>query len=108
MLPNHWRELRRMACAADAPKNTASRFLGWMVRWFRANEPGIGRLIAYQDNEVHRGTIYLAAGWERGWTSKSRIRDRSGNRAGTARKYRVDSNGTDVAAASKTLWFVDP
>lgn len=38
-LPGHWLELRRMACSADAPKNTASRFLGWMARWFESKCP---------------------------------------------------------------------
>ena len=31
-LPGHWLELRRMACAPDAPHCTASRFLAEMTK----------------------------------------------------------------------------
>ncbi len=61
-LPPHWLELRRMACATDAPRNTPSRFLAWMVRWFRSHHKDRERAIAYQDVDVHRGTIYKASG----------------------------------------------
>ncbi len=64
MLPNDWMELRRLAIADDAPKNTATRMLGWMVRDIRKRYPNVPRLISYQDCEVHNGTIYKAAGWE--------------------------------------------
>lgn len=57
-------ELRRMAVADDAPKNTASRFLAVMVRLLRKSHPQYTRLISYQDTEVHTGTIYKAAGWK--------------------------------------------
>lgn len=57
-------ELRRMAVAPDAPKMTASRMLGWMTRWIKKNLPQIRLLISYQDTEVHKGTIYKAAGWK--------------------------------------------
>jgi len=103
-LPQHWLELRRMACAPDAPKNTASRFLGWMVRWFRRSHPEREMCIAYQDLEVHTGTIYRAAGWRKAFVSKPRIRDRSGNRAGTQRKYRWNINSIEVDAAPKVRW----
>jgi hypothetical protein len=58
-----WLELRRLAIAPDAPKNTASRMLGWMVRDIRKRLPKIRVLVSYQDTEVHSGTIYRAAGW---------------------------------------------
>lgn len=61
----NWIELRRMAIAEDAPVNTASRMLGWMARDIKKRFPQIVRLISYQDTEVHKGTIYKAAGWER-------------------------------------------
>jgi hypothetical protein len=96
--------LRRLACAPDAPKNTASRFLNWMVRWFRKRCPERERCIAYQDCQVHRGTIYKAAGWRKTFISKPRVRDRSGNRAGTKRKYRWNINNSEVDAASKARW----
>lgn len=64
-LPSHWLELRRMACAPDAPKNTPSRFLAWMVRYFRRSCPEREKVISYQDLSVHAGTMYKAAGWAR-------------------------------------------
>lgn len=76
-----WLELRRMAIAPDAPKNTASRMISIMVRDIRRNRQDICRLISYQDTEVHTGTIYAASGWERtiiggkittGWNSRIR------------------------------------
>ena len=58
-----WIELRRFAIAPDAPKNTASRMLGWMVRDVAKRFPEIEKAISYQDTAVHHGTIYKAAGW---------------------------------------------
>jgi hypothetical protein len=79
LLPQlEWLELRRLAISDDAPKNTASRFLGWMARDVRSRFPQVVRLISYQDCEVHQGTIYKASGWshakgykgrKRGWES---------------------------------------
>jgi len=59
-------ELRRLAIAPDAPKNTASRILSVMVKDIRRNLPQITRAISYQDTEFHTGTIYRAAGWHVG------------------------------------------
>lgn len=106
-VPAHWRELRRMACASDAPKNTASRFLAWMVRWFRTHEPQCERLISYQDTAVHEGTIYKAAGWIADSISTPRVRNRSANRKGTKRAYRSNINGIEPDASSKVRWRVD-
>lgn len=103
-LPRHWRELRRMACGPGAPRNTASCFLAWMVRWFQRYEPEHEKLISYQDTEVHTGTIYRAAGWIPEWTTQARIRNRSGLRAGTTRKYRSNLNGEHIDAVSKIRW----
>lgn len=66
-LPQHkWLELRRMAIAPDAPKNTASRMLGVMAKLIKRKLPNVEMLISYQDTEVHAGTIYKAAGWVQG------------------------------------------
>ncbi len=55
-------ELRRFAIGPGAPKNTASRMLGWMAR--ELARPGRAlRLVSYQDCDSHLGTIYKAAGW---------------------------------------------
>ena len=56
-------ELRRMAICAEAPKNTASCMLAWMVRELREQRPEIQTFISYQDTARHTGTIYRAAGW---------------------------------------------
>lgn len=59
-----WLELRRLAIAPDAPKNTASRMLGIMTRLIRKERPQLTNLVSYQDTEVHTGSIYKAAGWK--------------------------------------------
>jgi hypothetical protein len=56
-------ELRRLAINAEAPPNTASRMLRVMVKLIRKQWSDLVRVISYQDNEVHKGTIYKAAGW---------------------------------------------
>lgn len=73
-------ELRRMAIAPDAPKNTASRMLSMIRKLIRSEFKNIVKLISYQDTAVHSGTIYKASGWtaayyrdrgrERGWESR--------------------------------------
>lgn len=67
----HCFELRRMAIAPDAPKNTASRVLAIMVRMIRKARPDVEQLISYQDTEVHAGTIYKAQGWKATRTSEA-------------------------------------
>lgn len=103
-LPGHWLELRRMACSAAAPKYTASAFLGWMIRWFKAHHPHREKAISYQDTAVHDGTIYKAAGWTAAYRSKPRVRDRSKPRAGTNRMYRTSINGLAPDASAKVRW----
>jgi hypothetical protein len=56
-------ELRRFAIAPSTPKNSASRMLGWMARDIARSLPNVHRLVSYQDCDVHKGTIYKAAGW---------------------------------------------
>lgn len=106
-LPAHWVELRRMACAPDAPRNTASRFLAWMVRDLRKFHPERKHCISYQDTSVHSGGIYRAAGWMAEYTAQPRIRDRSKARAGTTRLYRTNLNGVEADAAQKIRWGMD-
>lgn len=106
-LPHHWVELRRLAVAPDAPHCTATRMLGQMAKWFAANHPERERLISYQDTAVHKGTIYLAAGWEPAHRSTPRTRDRSVGRKGTARAYRSNQNGVDVDSTAKVRWELD-
>lgn len=65
-----WLELRRMAIACDAPKNTASRMIKIMTIIINKKFPRIEKLISYQDTSIHRGTIYKASGWSKGNRSK--------------------------------------
>ena len=76
-------ELRRLAICKDAPKNTATRMIGVMVKMIHKKFPEINRLISYQDTEVHTGTIYKASNWIIGgesegisWTTKKRNRNK--------------------------------
>lgn len=107
-LPDDWLELRRMAVSDDAPPHTASRMLGEMRKWIKRNMPEVTHLISYQDKEVHKGTIYKAAGWHAEYESKPRVRDRSKPRAGTGRMYRWNINGQEPDAAGKVRWGIDP
>jgi hypothetical protein len=77
-----------------------------MVRWLKANTAH-PIAISYQDLDVHKGTIYKAAGWRVGYVSKRRTRDRSKPRKGTNRPYRLSAyNGTAVDSAPKARWEV--
>ncbi len=76
-------ELRRLAISKDAPKNTASRILGWMRRYLLKHFHHINLLISYQDTECHKGTIYKASGWKiasrskgHEWTCRTRKRNK--------------------------------
>ncbi len=71
-------ELRRFAINDKAPRNTASRMLGWMLRRLRQHYV---LAISYQDTDVHLGTIYKASGWKAiglkknigtGWNTRDR------------------------------------
>lgn len=99
LLPQQtWLELRRFAIAPDAPKNTASRMLGWMMRDIRKALPEIERLISYQDLSAHAGTIYRAAGWHMAENFKPRARGWTGwgNRPRAGR--------TNQAVAPRMRW----
>lgn len=95
-----------MAVAPDAPHCTASFFLGAMRRWIQRNMPEVPRLVSYQDVDVHRGTIYKAAGWEPTAFAAPRIRDRSKTRKGTHRAYRSNLNGVIPDGAGKVRWEI--
>jgi len=56
-------ELRRLAIGADAPKNTATRMIGWMRSDVKKRWPELIQLVSYQDMTHHEGTIYKASGW---------------------------------------------
>jgi len=85
-------ELRRFAIAETAPKNTGSRMLAVMRRLIQKEFPDLLRLISYQDTEVHRGTIYKAAGWTLvsnsngiSWSNMKRTRNKEQSLAPKAR-----------------------
>lgn len=102
LLPQlEWLELRRFAIAPDAPKNTASRMLGWMVRDIRKRFPDVLRLISYQDCEAHTGTIYKAAGWHRAENYVSRKRGLAPT-TGWASRHRAGR--TDQAVSPRMRW----
>jgi hypothetical protein len=67
----NWLELRRLAIADDAPKNTASRMLKIMRLQIVKKWPHLERLVSYQDCDVHAGTIYKASGWIEGQKNQS-------------------------------------
>lgn len=94
-------ELRRMAISDDAPKNTASRMLGWMTRDIRKRFPQVVRLISYQDCEAHTGTIYKASGWKHAENYISRKR---GWKATTAWASRFRVGRTDQAVSPRMRW----
>jgi len=56
-------ELRRLAICQGAPKNTASRMLAVMSRLVKRKWPHLEKTISYLAVDVHKGTIYRAAGW---------------------------------------------
>jgi len=62
---DNWLELRRLAASPEAPKNTCSRMLRVMAILLKKQRPWLVRLVSYQDVDVHSGSIYRAAGWER-------------------------------------------
>jgi hypothetical protein len=105
-LPSHWLELRRMACAPFAPRYTASRFLGWMVRFFARFHANRERCISYQDTVVHAGTIYKACNWTPVYRGNDRARDRSKPRRATNRMYRTSLNGLEADMAAKVRWEI--
>lgn len=61
-----WMMLKRFAIGDDAPRNTASRMMGWMIRELRKRFDEVVMLVSYSDPDTHAGTIYRATGWEHG------------------------------------------
>jgi len=57
-------ELRRLAVSSEAPKNTASRMMAVTGRLVKKRYPQTNRLVSYLAVDVHKGTIYRAAGWK--------------------------------------------
>jgi hypothetical protein len=106
-LPQDWLELRRLAIPDDAPHCTASRMLGQMRRDIRRRFPDCTHLISYQDESVHTGGIYRAAGWTPEFRTEQRQRDRSSLRPG-GRLYRWSQNGEAPDVAAKVRWGIDP
>jgi hypothetical protein len=95
LLPQQtWLELRRMAICGEAPKNTASRMIAWMVRDIRKRFPEVVRLISYQDCAAHAGTIYKASGWKpaEGYVSRKRGWAPTTNWASRHRAGRTDQD----------------
>ena len=56
-------ELRRLAVCDDAPKNTASRMMAVTCRLVKQKWSRLEKVVSYLAVDVHRGTIYKAAGW---------------------------------------------
>ena len=62
--PKSTLEIRRFVLVPGCPKNTASFFLGHIIRWFKSNTK-VESIISYADqNENHKGTIYKAANFK--------------------------------------------
>jgi hypothetical protein len=91
-------ELRRLAIAGDAPKNTASRMLAVMCRLLKRDYPTVEKFISYQDTEVHKGIIYAAAGWRAVGYTKGGVN--TWDRVGRPRK-------NDQAPSDKVRWELD-
>jgi len=104
-LPSDWLELRRLACSQDAPFNTCSKFISWMVRFFK--KKGFKKLISYQDSSVHLGTIYKASNWKIDFIGNERSRDRTKPRTNTRRLYRSSINGKSADVSKKIRWAID-
>jgi hypothetical protein len=104
-----WLELRRLAHAPDAPRNTGSWMLAVMARLIVRERPWITRLISYHDTEVHLGTIYAAAGWcktavnrDGNWTRRKRPRPTAQSNAAKQRwelSVRQGAQDTDRAGS---------
>jgi len=60
-----WLELRRLAVAPDAPRNTPSRMLRVMALLIRRARPSVEKLTTKHDVDAHSGAIYRAAGWKK-------------------------------------------
>jgi hypothetical protein len=93
-------ELRRMAIAPDAPKNTGSRMLRIMALLLRKERPDLKKLVSYHDTEVHTGCIYKAAGWYAVEKTDKRSRPWTWNPEGRPRNQ-------EQTRAEKVRWQLD-
>ena len=82
LMERGYTEIRRLAVKGGAPKNSASRLLGYATRWAAAN--GYLRVVSYADPSVgragcpgdqHKGRIYLAANFRPDGETKDHSRD---------------------------------
>jgi len=94
MINQSWIELKRFVITDDAPKNTASKMISWMVKQIKKEYPACPRLISYQDPIVHDGTIYKASNWICTGSRKS------GGFSSTKRRFRYQ----DQAKGDKIRW----
>ena len=62
-------ELRRLATAPNAEKNTCTSMLAVMRKDIKQNCPLVKNFLSYQDEIAHTGTIYKADNWVIGWRS---------------------------------------
>ena len=76
-------ELRRLALSDVCPKNTATRTMSVMIKKIKKKFPELIKLVSYQDEDVHLGTIYKAGNWTQtgqtqllDWNTKTRKRNR--------------------------------
>jgi hypothetical protein len=70
----HSRELARLVLDDDLPRNSESRFVGWILRYLKSHS-GIKGLLSYADPERgHDGIIYRASNWL--YTGRSRVGSR--------------------------------
>lgn len=68
------RELRRLCCIDETPKNTESFFIGKALRWMRKNTD-VKVIVSYADQYYgHSGTIYQASNFRHvGMTAKGKV-----------------------------------
>lgn len=109
-----WLELRRLAIAPDAPRNTASRILAVMAKLILVAKPLITTLVSYQDMEAHSGCIYRAAGWtptiiskRKNWSSSARYRPAAQRPTNKQRWEKVirKPQGTTMKRQDKTVKY---
>lgn len=95
-------ELRRLAVCRDAPRYTASRMLRVCRLLVRRRFPDMRRIVSYLAVDVHKGTIYRAAGWKpSGEVTAARPQRFSGRNA------RTRATGPLQTQSRKQRWEID-
>jgi len=62
--PMNYRELMRLVLLDWVPRNSESRFIGWTLRYLRANTDLIG-VVSFADPKYgHTGIVYRASNWK--------------------------------------------